>query len=87
MGASRRIKRILQNTMITKFDIKKLGKELKSSRKSRLIGLRSASREMKVPHATIFRIERGEHLDIHVGTLVKICNWMSADPMWYFKQK
>ncbi len=68
-----------------KFNIKKLSKDLKTIRTERKASLKGSAREMKVPHATIFRIERGEHLDIHVGTFAKICTWINVKPENYFK--
>lgn len=59
--------------MKLKFDIKKVGKDLKAIRLSRNKAVRVAAREMKIPNGTIFRTERGEHLDIQVGTFAKIC--------------
>ena len=72
--------------MKVKFDIKTLSRDLFEIRRERDKGLRVAAKEMDVPHATIYRIENGEHLDIHVGTLVKICNWLKIKPDIYFKK-
>lgn len=60
--------------MKSTFKLKELGKDLKSTRKTSKKSLRAAAKEMKVPHCTIHRIENGKHSDIHVSTLVKMCN-------------
>lgn len=69
--------------MKLKFDIEQLGKDLIKERGDKSHGV--ISKEMGLPHATLFRIENGHQLDLNVSTLVKICNWTGIRPEIYFK--
>ena len=70
--------------MKIKFDIKRLGKDVAEQRNALNISHRKAGKQMKVPHATLHRLEKGKQKDIHVKTLVKICQWLHFSPVRYF---
>ena len=67
------------------FNIEKLGKDISAIRYLTNTTLRQAEREMKIPHATIYRLENGKQEDIHISTLTKICKWTGIHPSEYFK--
>ncbi len=66
------------------FDFEKLGKDLSCIRYLTNANLRQAEREMKVPHATIHRLESGKQKDIQISTLIRICKWTGISPTEFF---
>lgn len=71
-----------KTTMKVKFDIKRLGEDLSLQRRG--LALRTTAKKINIPHATLHRIENGKQRDVHVSTLLKVCNWMDIEPSIYF---
>lgn len=65
-----------------KFNYKLLGAIIKSKRDKN--GLREIAAMINVSPTSLSRIERGIIDNLHIETLVKICNWLDMHPALFF---
>lgn len=68
-----------------RFRWKQFGKDLRGNRKNSFLGLREASRKLKVGHATWCRAEQGK--PIEAATVIFLCEWMGNDPTFYLYRR